>query len=395
MTVQIEGSDATRAHDQIRPRGRSRSVPSVRQGRPGPAASGSPSAGRLRPENPVFLGLDFGTSAVKALLVDGEQNRRWQSQQCRSPCSARRPDTASRTRRPGGRRRSTPSTRSGATMPPRCPLLRASACPARCTARCCSTTAGGVLRPAILWNDVRSTAECAELEAAVPPTAAGDRQYRHARVHRAQTAVGTQARTAGVCPGAHRLAAESLYPLSPDRGDDRGNVGRVRHALARRRRPRLVGRQCCRPPGCRARQCLGWSRAIRRRPGRSTGTGGALAYGATARCWREAQGTMPRARWGCRRSDPATRSFRLAHPACCSPHRPVPALSASGCARLLPCFAGAWHQMGVTLSAAASLAWWAGVTGRTEADLLAEVGHAGVPQPGAVPALPRRRANAA
>jgi xylulokinase len=34
-----------------------------------------------------------------------------------------------------------------------------------------------------------------------------------------------------------------------------------------------------------------------------------------------------------------------------------------------------WHQMGVTLSAAASLAWWAGITGRTEAELLAELGQ--------------------
>lgn len=33
---------------------------------------------------------------------------------------------------------------------------------------------------------------------------------------------------------------------------------------------------------------------------------------------------------------------------------------------------GTWHQMGVMLSAAASLAWWAGVTGHSEAALLAE-----------------------
>ncbi|MBD0275352.1 MAG: xylulokinase, partial [Acetobacteraceae bacterium] len=32
-----------------------------------------------------------------------------------------------------------------------------------------------------------------------------------------------------------------------------------------------------------------------------------------------------------------------------------------------------WHQMGVTLSAAASLAWWSGVAGRSEAELLAEL----------------------
>ena len=33
-----------------------------------------------------------------------------------------------------------------------------------------------------------------------------------------------------------------------------------------------------------------------------------------------------------------------------------------------------WHQMGVLLSAAASLAWWAGVTGLHESELLAEIG---------------------
>jgi len=34
---------------------------------------------------------------------------------------------------------------------------------------------------------------------------------------------------------------------------------------------------------------------------------------------------------------------------------------------------GTWHQMGVTLSAAASLTWWAGVAGASEAELLAEL----------------------
>jgi xylulokinase len=35
-----------------------------------------------------------------------------------------------------------------------------------------------------------------------------------------------------------------------------------------------------------------------------------------------------------------------------------------------------WHQMGVTLSAAASLGWWARVTGRAEVDLIAEAAAA-------------------
>ena len=48
----------------------------------------------------------------------------------------------------------------------------------------------------------------------VPNPPAGDRQYRHARLHRAQAAVGAQARAGRFRPGAHRAAAESLYPLS-------------------------------------------------------------------------------------------------------------------------------------------------------------------------------------
>ncbi|MEO8738220.1 MAG: xylulokinase [Casimicrobiaceae bacterium] len=37
---------------------------------------------------------------------------------------------------------------------------------------------------------------------------------------------------------------------------------------------------------------------------------------------------------------------------------------------------GLWHQMGVTLSAAAALGWWARVTGRAEGELIAEAGDA-------------------
>jgi xylulokinase len=40
-----------------------------------------------------------------------------------------------------------------------------------------------------------------------------------------------------------------------------------------------------------------------------------------------------------------------------------------------------WHQMGVTLSAAASLAWWAGIIGRPEAELLAEIDTPRSPSP--------------
>jgi len=52
-------------------------------------------------------------------------------------------------------------------------------------------------------------------------------------------------------------------------------------------------------------------------------------------------------------------------------YAPAPARAVHAFCHALP---GTWHQMGVLLSAAASLAWWAGVTGMAEADLLAELG---------------------
>ncbi|NLH83382.1 MAG: xylulokinase, partial [Phyllobacteriaceae bacterium] len=62
---------------------------------------------------------------------------------------------------------------------------------------------------------------------------------------------------------------------------------------------------------------------------------------------------------------------------------PNPASAVHAFAHALP---GTWHQMGVMLSAASSLAWWAGVSGRGAGDLLAELGDD--PTPGTVLFLP-------
>jgi xylulokinase len=58
--------------------------------------------------------------------------------------------------------------------------------------------------------------------------------------------------------------------------------------------------------------------------------------------------------------------------------RPYPQAAVHAFCHALP---GTWHQMGVTLSAAASLAWWASITGRSEAELLAEIDTAKAPSP--------------
>jgi len=52
--------------------------------------------------------------------------------------------------------------------------------------------------------------------------------------------------------------------------------------------------------------------------------------------------------------------------------RPNPADAVHAFCHTIP---DTWHQMGVTLSAAASLAWWSRIAGRPEAELIAELPH--------------------
>jgi xylulokinase len=77
------------------------------------------------------------------------------------------------------------------------------------------------------------------------------------------------------------------------------------------------------------------------------------------------------------RSGPARRSSRSERPEA-DRFRPYLQAAVHAFCHALP---GAWHQMGVTLSAAASLAWWASITGRSEAELLAEIDTPETPSP--------------
>ena len=101
---------------------------------------------------------------------------------------------------------------------------------------------GNVLRPAILWNDQRTAAECDEIRALVRPRAADPRhrQRRAHRLHRAQDPLGAQQRAGGL--RAHRAhpAAERLHPLPSHRRLRDGQGRRLRHDALRSRRPRLV-----------------------------------------------------------------------------------------------------------------------------------------------------------
>ena len=115
----------------------------------------------------MFLGLDYGTSAVKALLVDGGQ---------RVVGSA---SVALAVSRPApGHSEQDPEAWWQATLDAVAALRRDHAAALAAVqgiglsgqmhGAVLLDAAGAVLRPAILWNDVRSAAECAAFEQAFP-----------------------------------------------------------------------------------------------------------------------------------------------------------------------------------------------------------------------------------
>ena len=113
------------------------------------------------------------------------------------------------------------------------------------------------LRPAILWNDQRTAAECAEIEERVGLDAAdrADRQPRAHRLHRAEAALAAHARAGGV--RAHRAhpAAEGLRAAAArGRARDRRRR-RVGNAALRRREPPLERRGARRARAFRASGC--------------------------------------------------------------------------------------------------------------------------------------------
>ena len=188
----------------------------------------------------MYLGIDIGTSSVKTVLFDRDQRLIGQASQALpgvAPASGL-VRAGPRGLVAGGRgdhRHAGPRARRWASC-------AASASRGRCTARCCLDHDDRVLRPAILWNDGRAMAECAEIEAAFP---------------RAREVAGNIAMPGFTAPKiawlrkhepeVYRhidavLLAQGLRAAAPDRPPRLGDVGRLRHLLARRGGARLVGR---------------------------------------------------------------------------------------------------------------------------------------------------------
>jgi xylulokinase len=327
----------------------------------------------------MFLGLDFGTSSVKALLVDAAQTVLGGAT---VPLTVQRPAE--------GHSEQDPHAWFQAMLDAVDALARDHAAEVSAVqgiglsgqmhGAVLLDAAGNVLRPAILWNDVRSAIECAELEQAVPAlrqitgniAMPGFTAPKLLWVRRHEPSVFAATRTV-LLPKAYiryRLTGEMIEEMSDASGTLWLDVGArdwsetmlAATGLTRAAMPRLVEGNA-RAGTLRRELAARWRMA---RPPILAGGAGDNAAGAVG---------LSAIRPGDAFVSLGTSGVLFA---VTDRFRAYPQRAVHGFCHALP---GVWHQMGVTLSAAASLSWWAGVTGSNESDLLAELGTPASPSP--------------
>lgn len=320
----------------------------------------------------MFLGLDLGTSSLKAILVDGEERVVGGSS---APLDVSRP-------RPGWSEQDPRDWWAAAQSaidalrdrhPAELAAVQGIGLSGQMHGAVLLDRADSVLRPCILWNDARSETECRELSRRFPDLEAvtgnlampGFTAPKLLWVARHEPGIFAQTARVLLPKAWLRLAmtGEAIEEMSDASGTLWLDVGRrawseaalAATGLGLDAMPRLVEGNA---PAGRLRPELASRWGMVSPPLFAGGAGdnaaGAVGLGAVrpgdAFVSLGTSGVL----WA------TTDSFR--------PHTEG---AVHAFCHALP---GLWHQMGVTLSAAASLAWWAGITGRSEAELLAEIG---------------------
>lgn len=318
----------------------------------------------------ITLGLDLGTSALKLLLLDDDDTVLATASR---PLSVQRPAPGHSEQDPA---RWWQATCEGldelkARVPAALAACQAMAVSGQMHGAVLMDAQGQVLRPCILWNDGRSQAECAELEAAWPAL----RQVTGNQAMPGFTApkllwvrkyeAALFARTAQVLlPKAWlgwQLTGQRVEEMSDASGTLWLDVARrawsadalAATGLSLDHMPRLVeGSQVA--AELKPEHCARWG--FQQPPLLAGGAGdnaaGAVGVGAVkpgdAFVSLGTSGVL----WA------TTAGFA-----------PNPGRAVHAFCHALP---HTWHQMGVLLNAASALAWWAGVCGQPEATLVAE-----------------------
>lgn len=318
----------------------------------------------------MFLGIDLGTSAVKALLVDGEQRVVGGAS---AALDVARPAPGHSEQDPeawwqavlaatGALKREHPAALAA---------VQAIGLSGQMHGAVLLDAAGQVLRPAILWNDVRAAAECAVLERSFPALRATTGniampgftapKLMWLRAHEPQVFAATRTVLLPKAWLRFRLTGELVEDMSDASGTlwldvgvrDWSDAALAATGMDRAAMPRLVEGNA--PAGrLRPEIAAAWGMG----PALLAGGAGDNAAGAIG--------------LGAIRPGQAFVSLGTSGVlfAVTDRFRPYPQAAVHAFCHALP---GTWHQMGVTLSAAASLAWWAGVAGQDEAALLAEL----------------------
>ena len=319
----------------------------------------------------MYLGIDLGTSSVKAILVDGTQAVLASASRA---LAMRRPASGWSEQDPEDWLAATLAAVDAIALerPRELAATRAIGLSGQMHGAVLLDRHDAVLRPCMLWNDTRATTECGELELAFPglravtgnPAMPGFTAPKLLWVRKHEPDLFARVATV-LLPKAwlrFHLTGERIEEMSDASGTLWLDVGRrdwsdaalEATGLSRRAMPQLVEGSA---PAGRLQAALAARWGMARAPVVAGGAGdnaaGAVGLGAThpgsAFVSLGASGVL----WA------TTDRFR-----------PNPDQAVHAFCHALP---GLWHQMGVTLSAAASLGWWAGVVGVPEAELLAEL----------------------
>jgi xylulokinase len=319
----------------------------------------------------MFLGIDLGTSGVKAVLVDDAEVVRATHTE---PLTVSRPHLGWSEQAPEEWWQATLRAidRLAASHGPALSAVRGIGLSGQMHGAVLLDSTGEPLRPAILWDDTRSEAECRALESSFPalreiagnPAMPGFTAPKLLWVRAHEPEIF--ARTAHVLlPKAYlryRLSGEMIEDMSDASGTLWLNVSArcwseealAATGLSLAQMPRLVEGSA--PAGqLTAELSARWG--MKRAPviAGSAGDNAASAVGL-----------------GAIRSGDAFLSLGTSGVLWVTTDRfrPNPAATVHAFAHALP---GLWHQMGVTLSAAGSMDWWSKVTGETPAALQAHL----------------------